>query len=323
LISFGGPWPGSHAESLKRYAPPKPDPGADVSQTRTAVEVTPYSSALGAVISGVDLTEPIDDVSFASIRKAFGEYGVIFFRDQHISPEQHLAFARRFAPIDINRFFRAVEGYPEIAEVRKEPEQITNIGGGWHTDHSYDLVPAMGSVLYAREVPPHGGDTLFASMAKAFEALSPGLQATLEGMRAVHSTAHVFGAQGAYANFKDTGGRIGNVAAATQDTVHPVVIRHPDTGQKVLYVNSGFTVRFEGWSVAESAPLLNFLYQHAAQPEFSCRFQWAEGSLAFWDNRSTWHYALNDYHGHRRVMHRVTVQGSSIEGSESLTAANS
>ena len=282
--------------------------------TATAIAVTPFSSALGAVISGVDLTLPLDDVTFDSIRQAFLDHGVIFFRDQHVTPEQHLAFARRFAPIDINRFFKAVHGYPEIAEVRKEPEQTSNIGGGWHTDHSYDETPAMGSLLLAREVPPRGGDTLFASMSKAYEALSPGLKETLEGMRAVHSTAHVFGAEGGYAKSADTGGRIGNATAATQDSVHPVVIRHPDTGRKTLYVNAAFTTRFDGWTAAESAPLLNYLYQHASLPEFSCRFDWQRGSLAFWDNRATWHYALNDYHGHRRVMHRVTVQGSAIEG---------
>jgi taurine dioxygenase len=292
-----------------------------VSLTTTKIKVTPFSSALGAVISGADLSEPLDDVSFAVIRNAFLDHGVIFFRDQPITPEQHLAFARRFAPIDINRFFKAVEGYPEIAEVRKEPEQTSNIGGGWHTDHSYDVVPAMGSVLLAREVPPWGGDTLFASMEMAYEALSPGLKKTLEGMRAVHSTAHVFGAQGVYAKSADTEGRIGNPSAAMQDTAHPVVISHPETGRKILYVNSGFTVRFENWTVPESAPLLNYLFQHAAQPEFSCRFDWGEGSLAFWDNRATWHYALNDYHGHRRVMHRVTVQGSPIEGSSRLASS--
>ena len=283
--------------------------------TTTGIDVTPFSSALGAVISGVDLSSPLDDATFATIRQAFLDHGVIFFRDQAITPEQHLAFARHFAPIDVNRFFKPVDGYPEIAEVRKEPEQRSNIGGGWHTDHSYDVVPAMGSVLLAREVPPRGGDTLFASMSMAYEALSPGLQKTLESMRAVHSTAHVFGPEGGYAKSADTADRIGNASAALQDSVHPVVIRHPDTGRKTLYVNAAFTVRFDGWTATESAPLLAYLYQHASLPEFSCRFDWQQGSLAFWDNRATWHYALNDYHGHRRVMHRVTVSGSPIEGS--------
>ena len=280
--------------------------------SQSSVRVTPYSSALGAVISGADLARPISDADFAVIRQAFLDHGVIFFRDQHLTPEQHLNFARRFAPIDINRFFKAVDGYPEIAEVRKEAEQTTNIGGGWHTDHSYDQVPAMGSVLLAREVPPSGGDTLFASMSKVYEALSPGLKSTLDRLRAVHSSRHVFGDKGGYAKTSDLGARIGNAAAAVQDAVHPVVIRHPETGRKTLYVNSAFTLRFEGWTAQESEPLLRYLYQFAARPEFSCRWQWQEGSLAFWDNRATWHYALNDYHGHRRLMHRITVQGSPI-----------
>jgi taurine dioxygenase len=279
---------------------------------QTTLKILPYSSALGAVISGVDLSKPLGAAEFGTIRQAFRDHGVIFFRDQQITPEQHLAFARRWAPIDINRFFKPVDGYPEIAEVRKEADQTTNIGGDWHTDHSYDKVPAMGSLLLAREVPPRGGDTLFANMALAYEALSPGLRKTLDGLQAVHSTAHVFGAQGGYAKAADLGGRIGNAAAVTQDVVHPVVIRHPDTGRRTLYVNAAFTTRFDGWTAAESAPLLQWLYQHASKPEFSCRFAWQAGSLAFWDNRATWHYALNDYHGHRRVMHRITVQGSPI-----------
>ncbi|MEN9316908.1 MAG: hypothetical protein RIS35_3301 [Pseudomonadota bacterium] len=276
------------------------------------IRVTPYSSALGAVISGVDLGAPLSDEGFAVIRQAFQDHGVIFFRDQSLSPEQHIAFAQRFAPIEINRFFKAVPGHPEIAEVRKEPDQRSNIGGGWHTDHSYDVEPAMGSLLLAREVPPRGGDTLFADMNKAFEALSPSLQRTLEGLHAVHSTRHVFGAGAGYAKALDIGDRIGNQAAATQDVVHPVVIRHPESGRKTLYVNPAFTVSFDGWTQAESEPLLKFLYQHASKPEFSCRFQWAAGSMAFWDNRATWHYALNDYHGHRRVMHRITVKGGPV-----------
>lgn len=279
---------------------------------QTTVQIEPYSSALGALVHGVDIAQPLTDEAFATIRQAFFDHGVLFFRDQHITPAQHIAFARRWAPIDINRFFKPVEGYPEIAEVRKEPEQKTNIGGGWHTDHSYDDVPAMGSLLLAREVPPRGGDTLFASMAMAYDALSPGLKTTLDGLRAVHSTRHVFGDKGGYAKVADLGARIGNAEAAVQDVVHPVVIRHPDTGRKTLYVNSAFTVQFEGWTVAESEPLLRYLYQFAARPEFSCRFEWQAGSLAFWDNRATWHYALNDYHGHRRLMHRITVQGSPI-----------
>ena len=142
------------------------------------------------------------------------------------------------------------------------------------------------------------------------EALSDGMKKTLEGLRAVHSSRHVFGAASAYV--KEANGRLGNTEAATQDAVHPIVLRHPESGKKIHYVNSAFTTHIEGWSVQESAPLLNYLYQHAARPEFQYRFQWQEGSIAFWDNRSTWHYAVNDYHGERRLMHRITIAGGPL-----------
>ena len=275
------------------------------------IRVEPVSTHVGAEIGGIDLAAPLTDTAMAEIRHAFGEHGVVFFRDQGLTPEQHLAVAERFGPIDVNRFFAHVPGHPMIAEVRKEPEQQRNIGGGWHTDHSYDEVPALGSMLYAREVPQTGGDTLFASMYAAYDALSDGLKATLEGLRACHSSRHVFG-PAAMAQRGDLNGRIGNAELATQDAVHPVVIRHPDTGRKALYVNPGFTLRFEGWTDEESRPLLDYLYRHAVRPEFTCRFHWREGSLALWDNRSTWHFALNDYHGERRLLHRITIQGSPL-----------
>jgi len=205
-----------------------------------------------------------------------------------------------------------VPDYPMIAEVRKEPEQQRNIGNGWHTDHSYDEAPALGSMLYAREVPRTGGDTLFASMYVAYDALSDGLKSTLEGLKALHSSRHVFGPAAA-ARRGDLAGRIRNADLATQDAVHPVVIRHPDTRRRALYVNPGFTVRFDGWTDEESRPLLDYLYRHAVRPEFTCRFQWREGSLAFWDNRSTWHYAVNDYQGERRLLHRITIEGRKLD----------
>jgi taurine dioxygenase len=276
--------------------------------TTASIAVRPLSTAVGAEILGLDLADSLPASTTEAIRRALFEHGVVFFRDQKLTPEQHLALARRFGEININRFFKAVDGYPMIAEVRKEPEQTGNIGGGWHTDHSYDQAPAMGSILYAREVPETGGDTLFASMYAAYEALSDGLKQTLEGLRALHSSRHIFGVE-AYAGRGDLKGRYLNPEAATQDAVHPVVVRHPGTGRKALYVNAAFTVRIVGWTDEESRPLLQYLYQHALRPEFTCRFQWREGSLAFWDNRCTWHYALNDYHGHRRLMHRITVEG--------------
>ncbi len=275
------------------------------------VEVRPTAGALGAEILGIDLSRQLDDSEVRELRAAFNEHGVIFFREQNISPEQHIAFAERFGQININRFFKAAPDYPQIAEVRKEREQKTNIGGGWHTDHSYDQVPALGSILLAREVPPFGGDTLFASMSHAYEALSDGLKRTLEQLRAVHSSRHVFGAAARQAKAVDN--RIGNADNATQDASHPVVVRHPETGRKTLYVNPGFTLHFEGWTAEESKPLLDFLYAHAARPEFQTRFRWREGSIAFWDNRATWHFAVNDYHGERRLMHRITLEGVPLE----------
>ena len=275
------------------------------------IEARRTSGALGAEIVGIDLSRGLDESVVDEIRAAFNEYGVIFFRDQAISPEQHIAFAERFGTININRFFKAAPAYPQIAEVRKEPDQKTNIGGGWHTDHSYDQIPALGSILLAREVPQHGGDTLFASMSLAFDTLSDGLKRTLEQLRAVHSSRHVFGAASQYA--KEAGDRIGNPDKAMQDASHPVVIRHPETGRKTLYVNPAFTLRFEGWTAEESKPLLDFLYAHASRPEFQTRFAWREGSIAFWDNRATWHLAVNDYHGERRLMHRITLEGVPLE----------
>jgi taurine dioxygenase len=218
--------------------------------------------------------------------------------------------AEQLGQINVNRFFTPVPDHPQIAEVRKEPNQSFNIGGGWHTDHSYDQIPALGSMLYARELPPAGGDTLYASMYAAYEALSDGMKLMLEGLQAVHSSRHVFGAT---ANRPaELADRLGNQASATQDAVHPVVLTHPRSGRKGLYVNPGFTVGFQGWTVEESEPLLSYLYQHAARPEFTYRFQWAPGSLAFWDNRCTWHFAVNDYQGERRLLHRITLDGEPL-----------
>jgi taurine dioxygenase len=270
------------------------------------ISVFPLAPALGAEIGGVDLSQPLGAAAFATLRQAFHAHGVIFFRDQNLTPEQHMAFARRWGDINVNRFFPAVDGYPMIAEVRKEPDQARNIGGVWHADHSYDDAPALGSALYAREVPEVGGDTVFASMYAAYDSLSDGLKATLEGLNAVHSSRHSFGPSTESENYD---GRFRNAELAVQDAVHPVVIRHPETGRRALYVNPEFTVRIDGWTPEESKGLLDTLYRHASRPEHTVRFRWRPGSMAFWDNRCTWHYALNDYPGQRRLMHRITVEG--------------
>ena len=274
------------------------------------IEVVPVSGGVGVEVHNVDIKSGIDAGTFDELRAAFVEHGLIFLRDQDITPDDHIAFAERWGKININRFFPRLDGYDQIATVTKEPDQTTNIGGGWHTDHSYDHVPAMGSILIARETPPVGGDTLFACMYTAYDTLSDGLKQTLEGMKAVHSSRHIFGEQSSYRDtMKD---RFSNPEDATQDAVHPVVITHPESGRKALYVNPGFTLHFDGWTAAESKPLLDYLYAHAVQLEHTTRFQWAPGSIAFWDNRCTWHYALNDYHGTRREMHRITIEGSPI-----------
>jgi taurine dioxygenase len=265
-------------------------------------------AGVGAEIFGVDLREPLSEQAYLEVRQALNTYGVIFFRDQMLTPEQHLGFAERFGEINVSKFLVQVPGHPAIAEVRKEPEQTHNVGGGWHTDHSYDQAPALGSILLARELPDRGGDTLFANMSAAFEALSDGLKKTLLGLKAVHSNAHVFGPNRP-ASRRNIGEQMKNTEHAVQEAIHPVVIRHPESGKRVLYVNQTYTVRFDGWTEQESAPLLNFLFQHATRPEFTCRFRWREGSIAFWDNRATWHFAVNDYHGERRLMHRVTLEG--------------
>lgn len=215
-----------------------------------AIDVRPVTGALGAEIRGVDLAGELSNAQFAQIREAFGQYGAIFFHDQSLTPERHIAFAERWGRINVNRFFRPVDGYPTIAEVRKEPHQKANIGGSWHTDHSYDEAPALGSILYAREVPEVGGDTMFASMYMAYETLSDGLKATLGGLRAWHSSRHVFG-HGKVDHETRRDGRILNPELATQDACHPVVITHPDTGRKALFVNPGFTVHFDGWTEEE------------------------------------------------------------------------
>ena len=273
------------------------------------IEVVPISREVGAEISGVDIAAGISEKQFAEVRQAFIDYGVIFFHDQELSPDQHIEFARRWGEINVNRFFQPVKSHPIIAEVRKDPDQETNIGAAWHTDHSYDQVPALGSILLAREVPETGGDTLFASMALAFEALSEGLKQTLRGLNALHSSRHVFGAAARPTSDDENRGRLGNQELATQDAVHPVVLRHPRTGREGLYVNPDFTIGIEGWRDDESKPFLDMLYRQAERPEFTCRFRWHEGSIAFWDNLATWHYALNDYPGQRRLMHRITLEG--------------
>jgi taurine dioxygenase len=264
------------------------------------------AGALGAELSGVDLSQELPDATIAAIRQALLDHQVIFFRDQALSPERQVAFGRRFGPLNIHPYVAGMADHPEVMEVIKEPEDRINFGGGWHSDMSFLERPAIGSILYAVETPEVGGDTLFASQAAAFEALSPGLQRTLEGLNAVHSASREYSSSGHSAQ-KRKSMAIAEADGLVGEFVHPMVLTHPETGRKALYVNPAFTLKIEGWKTSESMALLEYLFQHCRYEGFTCRFQWAPGSVAFWDNRSVWHFALNDYHGHRRHMRRVTV----------------
>jgi taurine dioxygenase len=235
---------------------------------------------------------------------------VIFLRDQHMSPEQHLRLGSRFGTLNIHEFVEAMPDHPEILVVAKSEKDTRNFGGGWHSDVTYLDEPALGSILYAKEVPAYGGDTMFANQYVAYEALSPGMRKMLDGLTAIHSAKRSYGVNSEFArNGELSAMKMLRSEAAHRETEHPVIRTHPETGRKCLYVNRNFTVRFKDWTVEESAPLLEFLYQHAVRPEFTCRFRWEANSIAFWDNRCVQHNALNDYHGQRRVMHRVTVNG--------------
>ena len=272
------------------------------------METRPLTGGLGAEILGADIRRADQ---FDEIQSAFAKYSVIVLREQSVSPGEHIEFARRFGPINVNRFFKPVDGYPEIATVLKEKDQKEAVGEGWHTDHSYDQKPAMGSILHALEVPPYGGDTLFVSMSAAYEALSPTMREILDGLWAVHSSRHVFGESISNSEAAKSG-RLGNADAATQDALHPVVITHPLSGRRGLFVNPVFTTEIKGLSPTESAAILGMLYEHCRQPEFQCRVRWKAGDITIWDNRATWHKAINDYHGHRRLMHRITIDGVSL-----------
>ena len=269
------------------------------------IEVRPIASALGAEIHGVDLSE-LNDEMFTEIHQALLKYLVIFFRNQNITPEEQVAFSARFAPIGYYPFLQGLSNYPEVIEVRKEPEDKLNFGGVWHTDTAYLPRPPMGSVLYAKEIPAVGGDTMFANMYLAYETLSDAMKSMLDGRRALNSAHKGDAALGRQQSVDENPKDASEIQT---ESLHPIFRTHPNTGRKALYVNRGHTVCFEGTTPEESEPILEFLFEHQVGPEFTCRFQWETGSIAVWDNRCAQHYPLNDYHGHRRIMHRVTMEG--------------
>ncbi len=273
---------------------------------RNSLEIHPLAGAIGAEISGIDLAGEVDDDTIAAIRRVWLDYLVIFFRNQNLSPARFLAFARRFGePIEYP-FIAGIDGFPLITPVVKLAHERVNFGGLWHSDTAYLDTPPMGTMLIAREVPPYGGDTLFANMYLAYEALSAGMRKLLDGLVAVNSSAKADVTKTREDRMRE---RARGDASTEYEAEHPVVRTHPETGRKALYVNGGHTVRFKDMTEEESAPLLGFLFAHQARPEFTCRFRWEAGSLAFWDNRCAQHNPIDDYHGFRRAMHRITLAG--------------
>lgn len=273
------------------------------------LQIRKTAGALGAELSGINLAGPLSDAQIAEIRQAFVDHQVIFFRDQSLTPDQQRAFGRRFGPLNIHPYVSGMAEFPEVMEVIKEPEDRTNFGGGWHSDMSFLERPAIASILHAVEIPDWGGDTLFASQAAAYEALTPGLKSVLDGLNGVHSAGREYSASGHSAQ-KRSSMVVAEAEGVTGEYVHPVVLTHPETGRKALYVNPAFTERFDGWSKRESKPLLDFLFEHSRYEAFTTRFTWSPGAVAMWDNRSVWHFALNDYPGQRRHMRRVTIDAA-------------
>jgi taurine dioxygenase len=268
------------------------------------IEIQPIAGALGAEISGIDLSQSLDDQAIAAIRKAFLEHLVIFFRGQKLEPQQQLAFARRLGEPMAYPQLKGLPECPLITPVVKLEHERVNFGGVWHSDTAYLERPPMASMLYALEVPPHGGDTLFANQYLAYERLSEGLRATLKDLVGVNTSTKAQASRTREDRLREAGAELKVLIGE-----HPVAREHPETGRKALYVNYGHTERFKGWSEAESRPLLEYLFAHQVQPELTCRFRWEKGSIAIWDNRCAQHNPVNDYHGYRRVMHRVTLAG--------------
>ena len=274
--------------------------------TDQKIEVVRLAGALGAEIHGVDLARPLDNQQASEIRRAWLEHQVIFFRDQALDSRSFMRFARTMGqPIEYP-FVKGLPDFPEIIEVKKLEHERVNFGGLWHTDTSYLEQPPSGTMLLAREVPPFGGDTEFASLYAAYDALSDGLKRTLGQLDAVNTSAKADVTRTREDRIKSDGRDDGRTEYVSE---HPVVRTHPETGRRALYVNGAHTERFAGWTEEESTPLLAWLYRHQTRAEFTCRFAWRPGSLALWDNRCVLHNPINDYHGYRRVMHRITLAG--------------
>ena len=268
------------------------------------IEVHPIAGALGAEIRGVDVSRKLDDDVVAELRRAWLEHLVIFMRDQKLTPHEQLALAQRFGePME----YPHLKGLPEcplITPVIKLPHERVNFGGIWHSDTTYLERPPMASMLYAVETPPYGGDTLFANQYLAYETLSDGLKRTVDGLIGVNSSLKADASK-----TREDLLRAAGVESKVLIGEHRVARTHLETGRKALYINVGHTTHFKDWSEEESKPLLDYLFRHQIKADFTCRWSWLPGSLALWDNRCVQHFPVNDYHGFRRVMHRITLAG--------------
>jgi taurine dioxygenase len=276
-------------------------------QTETVpLEIKPIAGAIGAELHGVDLASGLAPATVAAIRQALLDHLVIFFRDQTLTPALFSTFAHHFGTPMPYPLIKGLDAHPEIIEVAKLEHERVNFGGVWHSDTTYLEQPPMGSMLLARELPPYGGDTLFANQYLAYETLSPGMRRFLDGARGVSSSAKADVSRTREDRIKSGGT---DEARKTHLAEHPAVRTHPETGRKALYINAAHTQRFADMTEEESAPILAYLFQHQIRPEFTCRFTWRPGSLAFWDNRCAQHNPVNDYHGFRRIMLRITLAG--------------
>lgn len=276
------------------------------------IETHKLAGSLGAEVSGVNLAEDLPDEVLAEVRAALLENLVVVFRDQALSPDRQLAFARRWGDIHLHPFMVGMEEHPEVLRIVKTPQDKKNFGGSWHTDQMFSPSPAMGTMLYAVEVPSVGGDTMFTNQYLAYEALSDGMKRLVGELKTVcvgenlkknggQSRKERYERQMSQMVVKDPGD-------VQTTSVHPLVRTHPETGRKALYIG-GHVQHFDGMTDEESQPLIDYLMKHSIRPEFTCRVKWQKGSLTFWDNRCTQHFAVNDYPAETRIMHRVTVCG--------------